>query len=601
MTDENAYRQYTEEQLFSLFEQWSLQYRPQQDDDDTEFHLPVVIADILETTPASQLKESFRKFKKGLRKYRHEEWTTSEEINKQFIPKLKSTQWTPFKWSTPFTSTPRTLELWQEQSQNCMNKYNIYKHQPLSSIQWNWQKSSQNVGKQQRDWQSTDGHQLEPRTIKQQSLQQKLSKSLTTSQWTISQKKGLNDKHSVKNLSGNTTKFPIKTRSTEQQLTTNQLERTQDMEVVVENEEERGQELPTTPITTINTQTNNNSVISNGDNFTSTVQQSNRSSTLYSEQQLQYSFRRYPTRGKTEQILQQLDQSHFSQVAIISYTRGVQNSIEFEPDSMEIEEDESKIRGPDSSRPSSRKIYDCRKNRDFTQSKQRLSVQLLHHSGSYQEKTDSGLQNDQQLYPVPSFQDGGSACSSRGNRKERFHMQNRFERCLCGCATAPRLPQISYISTQEHCIPIQNSGFWNEYQSTDLQQNYALCYRTFEERGHTYDLIFRRHLFTSEIRRRNEDCQFQSVKTSGGSRVYYQFNEECINAVENTTVFRLPIQHQEDVNYCAARKDQQTDQEGETSSEGRLQLQLQVDSKSIGEDDFHVTSDSRRCHVLTCQ
>ncbi|KAG0777339.1 hypothetical protein G6F22_011938 [Rhizopus arrhizus] len=261
---------------------------------------------------------------------------------------------------------------------------------------------------------------------------------------------------------------------------------------------------------------------------------------------------------------------------------------------MEIEEDESKIRGPDSSRPSSRKIYDCRKNRDFTQSKQRLSVQLLHHSGSYQEKTDSGLQNDQQLYSVPSFQDGGSTCSSRGNRKERFHMQNRFERCLCGCTTTPRLPQISYISTPEHGIPIQNSGFWNECQSTDLQQTYALCYRTFEERGYTYDLLFRRHLFTSEVRRRNEDCQFQSIKTSGGSRVYYQFKEECINAVENTTVFRLPIQHQEDVNYCATRKDQQTDQEGETSFEGRLQLQLQVDSKSIGEDDFHVTSDSRR-------
>ncbi|KAG0974168.1 hypothetical protein G6F29_012385 [Rhizopus arrhizus] len=84
-----SHRQYTKEQLFSLFEQWSLQYRPQQDDDDTEFHLPVDIADILETTPASQLKESFRKFKMGLRKYRHEEWTTSEEINKQFIPKLK--------------------------------------------------------------------------------------------------------------------------------------------------------------------------------------------------------------------------------------------------------------------------------------------------------------------------------------------------------------------------------------------------------------------------------------------------------------------------------------------------------------------------------
>ncbi|KAG0805005.1 hypothetical protein G6F18_012300 [Rhizopus arrhizus] len=157
------------------------------------------------------------------------------------------------------------------------------------------------------------------------------------------------------------------------------------------------------------------------------------------------------------------------------------------------------------------------------------------------------------------------------------------------------------INNYIQCHHFKMEGVPALRESTDLQQNYALCYRTFEERGHTYDLIFRRHLFTSEIRRRNEDCQFQSVKTSGGSRVYYQFNEECINAVENTTVFRLPIQHQEDVNYCAARKDQQTDQEGETSSEGRLQLQLQVDSKSIGEDDFHVTSDSRRCHVLTCQ
>ncbi|KAG2217342.1 hypothetical protein INT45_009099 [Circinella minor] len=90
MTDDNVSREYTEEQLFALFEQWSIQYRPQpNEENEDEYHLPVEVSDILETTPTNQLKENFKKFKRGLRRYRHDEWTTGEEINKQFIQKLK--------------------------------------------------------------------------------------------------------------------------------------------------------------------------------------------------------------------------------------------------------------------------------------------------------------------------------------------------------------------------------------------------------------------------------------------------------------------------------------------------------------------------------
>ncbi|KAG1046949.1 hypothetical protein G6F43_010581 [Rhizopus delemar] len=89
MTDENVSRQYTEEQLFALFEQWSLYYKPQATEEEDEYHLPVEVSNILETTPTHQLKENFKKFKRELRRYRHDEWTTSKEINKQFIPKLK--------------------------------------------------------------------------------------------------------------------------------------------------------------------------------------------------------------------------------------------------------------------------------------------------------------------------------------------------------------------------------------------------------------------------------------------------------------------------------------------------------------------------------
>ncbi|KAG1449072.1 hypothetical protein G6F56_008759 [Rhizopus delemar] len=153
-----------------------------------------------------------------------------------------------------------------------------------------------------------DGLPLEPKTIKQQNLQQKQSKFPRMFPRTIYQKKEQKDKLSVKSLSWNTIKSPTKTLSVEQPSTTNKLDMAQDMEVevevegvshpmedlfyVAEDEADQGlQQLQTativytTPITTNSNQTNNKPVINYGDNYTSTVQQPTRFSTIYVKQQ----------------------------------------------------------------------------------------------------------------------------------------------------------------------------------------------------------------------------------------------------------------------------------------------------------------------------
>ncbi|KAG0804450.1 hypothetical protein G6F17_012534 [Rhizopus arrhizus] len=246
MTDENAYRQYTVEQLFSLFEQWSLQYRPQQDDDDTEFHLPVEIADILETTPASQLKENFKKFKKGLRKYRYEEWTTSEEINKQFIPKLKKHTMdtlqvvnTIYKHSENTRTMARAATELYEQIQYLQTSASTINAMELAKIQSECREAAKRLAVY--GWASarTQDNQATEFAAKAIKVPYNVAMDYLPEEGT-------------------------KRQAFKQQLTTNQQERTQDMEAVVEveevshhmedlfyggeDEEERGQELPTTPI-----------------------------------------------------------------------------------------------------------------------------------------------------------------------------------------------------------------------------------------------------------------------------------------------------------------------------------------------------------------
>ncbi|KAG0847967.1 hypothetical protein G6F17_012059 [Rhizopus arrhizus] len=143
---------------------------------------------------------------------------------------------------------------------------------------------------------------------------------------------------------------------------------------------------------------------------------------------------------------------------------------------------------------------------------------------------------------------------------------------------------------ERHSLSIQDFSLRDECQPQSIQQDYALCDRAVEERRNTYDLLFGQHMLTGIVKKRNDDYQQESDQSFTESGFHYQFTEECIDTVKDTTVFRLPIQHKENVNYSTSRKDFKTYQKGKTSIESRLSLQLQVDSESFGQDNIHATS-----------
>lgn len=52
--------------------------------------LSLTILQALDETPPAQLKDNFKSYKRSIHKHNHEEWTNSEQINKEFVPGLKS-------------------------------------------------------------------------------------------------------------------------------------------------------------------------------------------------------------------------------------------------------------------------------------------------------------------------------------------------------------------------------------------------------------------------------------------------------------------------------------------------------------------------------
>lgn len=51
--------------------------------------LPLSISEALDNTSIAQLKDELRKYKKNIQRYNHPDWTSVQQINKEYIPDLK--------------------------------------------------------------------------------------------------------------------------------------------------------------------------------------------------------------------------------------------------------------------------------------------------------------------------------------------------------------------------------------------------------------------------------------------------------------------------------------------------------------------------------
>jgi hypothetical protein len=88
--NEHVPRTYTEEEVLELFQRFRQEEQSVNQRSREERELPMEITSSLENVTRQQHQENFKRYKRDLGKYSHEEWTMGEEINKSFTQKLKN-------------------------------------------------------------------------------------------------------------------------------------------------------------------------------------------------------------------------------------------------------------------------------------------------------------------------------------------------------------------------------------------------------------------------------------------------------------------------------------------------------------------------------
>ncbi|PHZ12371.1 uncharacterized protein RHIMIDRAFT_284748, partial [Rhizopus microsporus ATCC 52813] len=85
----NEQRTYTEDEVIELLRRVKTAEQAEIQKAREERQLPVGITSSLDNLTKQQHQDNFKRYKREITKYHHDEWTVAEEINKSFIPKLK--------------------------------------------------------------------------------------------------------------------------------------------------------------------------------------------------------------------------------------------------------------------------------------------------------------------------------------------------------------------------------------------------------------------------------------------------------------------------------------------------------------------------------
>lgn len=80
---------YTREDVANILREFERERDEQKELSYKGKQLPEGIREVLDSTPTSDLKEDIKRYKKLIPRYKHEEWTKNQQINKEFVPDLK--------------------------------------------------------------------------------------------------------------------------------------------------------------------------------------------------------------------------------------------------------------------------------------------------------------------------------------------------------------------------------------------------------------------------------------------------------------------------------------------------------------------------------
>ncbi|EIE91833.1 hypothetical protein RO3G_16544 [Rhizopus delemar RA 99-880] len=460
---------YTRDDVTAILREFERQRDEQKEFSYKGKQVPEGIPEILDATPASDLKDDIKRYKKQIPRYNHGEWTKNQQINKEFIPDLK--------------------------------KWKVATHQVVSSIF----KLAEGARLQARasteifELLETIEDKLQFRNEDQQTFITAMSQAAKLAVFGFTQARNLDQ--DAKEYATKALRLPASLRHVEQEedismkldllresyqqpLTTTTVEdevsHREDMVVdrdlsagpILEifNQEDEAVEplrplqsitIPQTATTTMQQTSNEyNSAVSSMQQVATNTKQSTESnitnttitttatttttstksisesreseSTTITTHKLFDPGRWNITEGTYCEVLPQLDKGDHSSLAIKNSQGGLQNTIFDSTNTLEDSSSPSQPIGTARNRISDTEILDSGDHREEQQPTilQPVSLEVLHHPGTNQEETNLGLQKIKPVHTGPAFQDGRRTRLKRTHRKRRLHTPRIFSKLL---------------------------------------------------------------------------------------------------------------------------------------------------------------------------
>ncbi|KAG1451636.1 hypothetical protein G6F56_008034 [Rhizopus delemar] len=260
---------------------------------------------------------------------------------------------------------------------------------------------------------------------------------------------------------------------------------------------------------------------------------------------------------------------------------------------MEIEKNENVSRGPTSNRCGSEKISGSRYHRNITFTERGLSLKFFYYPRADKTETDFGLPKIESVHSVQPFQDGGSTCTPRIDRKGRLDLQTRSERCLCGRSYAREIKTIFIIQTPGNSLSISFIGIWAECCTTSFFEANEIRNGTFAITGNKIYILFRRYLHLIEEQRGNGRGHQDNYKPFRPTRVSYKLEKEYSYPKSCTRISRVYLQHDQDDNFSSHKETEEASITDQSSDEEYEQQALSMDSEYDGKDDCDDSSHGR--------
>ncbi|KAG1639576.1 hypothetical protein G6F44_007697 [Rhizopus delemar] len=605
MTDypvNNEQRTYTEQEVFELLRRFKIEEQTTTQRAREERELPLEIASFLDETTKQQHQDNFKRYKREISKYYHEEWTMAEEINKSFIPKLKqftvdTTQVVNANYKGAETSrlhgraateifeqllTIKSGGLSTEEANQLLDEA-LESAKRLAIHAW--------VQGRQQDEEAKDyairALRLPP-SLKHLEAKESGSKREAFSEEFIARYNEANYqqrilKAAITNTSAGRGRGGYQSISTWNNprggrgfygravtptiLTVQHQQTIQHRERPVSN---------ATQITTLTTTTSINTI-----------------EPYYNlNNELHHSLRWHPTGQSPTTFSPLLENNNQSPLAPISNSKWLQDPIFQEADPMEESKEGDDSRRSTSYQRSNTEILGWRDDRDIPYTKSTIPLQVLYFTRKDEEKTNPGLPEIELIHPGRTFQDGRSSGTKRANRKRRLHLQNRSKGRIRSGSNARGLPRFPKFRERRSGLQIQIPCVRPQCSTKDFLQNHALCHRAFEERRDPNHLLFGRHLHPGEDKTRDEPIDNQSKTSSRETRLPHQLQKEYSHTIKNSGVSGFYIQQQDNADICTTIEDYQPDEEDPTVTY-LFEENVQMDSRTTREDDFHDSSSGR--------